>query len=776
MRVTFVKSKIFYLFLGFEYFTVNSFEQFCINYCNEKLQKFFNDKVLTFEQELYKREGLNIAEISFTDNNDIIELIESKNGIYDLLDEESKLPKPSYDRFTAEVFKHNQGHFRISYPRASKLKNHRSIRDDQGFLIRHFAGAVCYSTEQFIAKNNDALHGSLEVLVMESSNMLLKKLFSNTSTSKGKLSFISVGSKFKSQLSELMEKLERNGTSFVRCIKPNSSMVVKNFEGRLVLAQLQCSGTASILKIMETGFPSRIGFVQVYEMYKNYLPPELQKLDPRTFCEAMLYSLKLNYNDFKFGITKVFFRPGKFIEFDRIMKNDEENLKTIVFTVKKWLVRSRWMKVTHCAVCVIKIRNQLRYRKKCVLIVQKIVRGYLARRIHLPRYRGIIKIKDIGKNLNTILEIGIEVKEKKSELQQRIDGISCLIESSIKKIKINHNITPTEIDNLELDITRKVEKEINFLKEKLHKQRYAEEQERLQQMQRLIEAERNSKKEEEERVRKEEEIRRLKTEIELRRKEDEMKQKEQEIADRKAAWELQKLLEKEVEADVHYRQQLEQERKDHELAVRLAHESNGVVDEYSTFVRKPENNRSHTIVVGQEKFDLSKWKYSELRDTINTSCDIQLLEACRHEFHRRLKVYHAWKAKNRKRSVMEENERAPRSVIEEAAKSRSRSTKDITASGHRYFRIPFVRPSNNTSDNTKKGWWYAHFDGNYVARQMELHAEKPPILLVAGKDDMQICELDLEETGLTRKRGAEILEHEFNMMWERNGGKPYIKK
>lgn len=82
-----------------------------------------------------------------------------------------------------------------------------------------------------------------------------------------------------------------------------------------------------------------------------------------------------------------------------------------------------------------------------------------------------------------------------------------------------------------------------------------------------------------------------------------------------------------------------------------------------------------------------------------------------------------------------------------------------------------MRPNETVNDNTNRGWWYAHFDGSYVARQMELHAEKPPILLIAGVDDMQMCELSLEETGLTRKRGAEILEHEFNREWERHGGK-----
>lgn len=98
---------------------------------------------------------------------------------------------------------------------------------------------------------------------------------------------------------------------------------------------------------------------------------------------------------------------------------------------------------------------------------------------------------------------------------------------------------------------------------------------------------------------------------------------------------------------------------------------------------------------------------------------------------------------------------------------------DPHASVHRYFRIPFVRPDANPNDTNNRGWWYAHFDGQYVARQMELHTDKPPILLVAGVDDMQMCELSLDETGLTRKRGAEILEHEFNREWERNGGKPY---
>ncbi|CAF88331.1 unnamed protein product, partial [Tetraodon nigroviridis] len=94
----------------------------------------------------------------------------------------------------------------------------------------------------------------------------------------------------------------------------------------------------------------------------------------------------------------------------------------------------------------------------------------------------------------------------------------------------------------------------------------------------------------------------------------------------------------------------------------------------------------------------------------------------------------------------------------------------------RYFRIPFIRPSEQfNAQNRKKGWWYAHFDGPWIARQMELHPDKHPVLLVAERDDMEMCELSLEETGLSRKRGAEILPRQFEEIWERCGGIHYLR-
>lgn len=433
---------------GFEYFQQNNYEQFCINYCNEKLQKFFNDNILANEQDLYKREGLNVPEIKFTDNQDIIDLIESKtNGIFTLLDEESKLPKPSFAHFTSEVHGAWNGHFRISFPRASRLKIHRGLRDDEGFLIRHFAGAVCYTTNQFIEKNNDALHASLECLVQESGNALMKKIFLNASSTKGKLSFISVGSKFKSQLQELMAKLTKNGTNFIRCIKPNSRMNDHEFEGGLALAQLKCSGTTSVLELMEYGYPSRVPFTELYNMYKSVLPAELVKLPPRTFCEAMLHSLNLQGKDFKFGITKVFFRPGTFVQFDRVMKSDPENLRMIVANVKKWLVRSRWKKSVHCAICVIKIKNRMRYRNKCAVQVQKYMRGHLARKQHRPRYKGILKINAIKNNIKQMEAVASQLKSERDVMVKQMKDMEVQVDSAIKIIRVkNHHFSTFFID------------------------------------------------------------------------------------------------------------------------------------------------------------------------------------------------------------------------------------------------------------------------------------------------------------------------------------------
>ncbi|KAM7173413.1 unconventional myosin-VI isoform 4-T5 [Macrochelys suwanniensis] len=773
---------------GFEYFEHNSFEQFCINYCNEKLQQFFNERILKEEQELYQKEDLGVNEVHYVDNQDCIDLIEAKLvGVLDILDEENRLPQPSDQHFTSMVHQKHKEHFRLSIPRKSKLTVHRNIRDDEGFIIRHFAGAVCYETTQFVEKNNDALHMSLESLICESKDKFVRELFESTTNNNkdpkqkaGKLSFISVGNKFKTQLNLLLEKLRSTGSSFIRCIKPNLKMTGHHFEGGQILSQLQCSGMVSVLDLMQGGFPSRASFHELYNMYKKYMPAKLTRLDPRLFCKALFKALGLNENDYKFGLTKVFFRPGKFAEFDQIMKSDPDHLAELVKRVNHWLICSRWKKVQWCSLSVIKLKNKIKYRASACIKIQKTIRMWLCKRKHKPRINGLIKVRTLKKRLDKFNEVVSALKEGKPEMSKQIRDLELSIDALMAKIKA----TVMTREQIQKEYDALVKSSEWLLSELQKKKQQEEEAERLRRIQEEMERERKRREEEEQRRRKEEEERRLKAEIEAKRKQEEEERKKREEEEKRIQAEIEAQLAREREEETQQQAVLEQERRDRELAMRIAQSDAELISDEAQLdlgLRRGPVVQATKAAAGTKKHDLSKWKYAELRDTINTSCDIELLAACREEFHRRLKVYHAWKSKNKKRNT-ETEQRAPKSVTDYAqqnptAQLPARQQETEINRQQRYFRIPFIRPADQYKDpqNKKKGWWYAHFDGPWIARQMELHPDKPPILLVAGKDDMEMCELNLEETGLTRKRGAEILPRQFEEIWEHCGGIQYLQ-
>uniref|UniRef100_A0A672GFF4 Unconventional myosin-VI n=1 Tax=Salarias fasciatus TaxID=181472 RepID=A0A672GFF4_SALFA len=792
---------------GFEYFEHNSFEQFCINYCNEKLQQFFNERILKEEQELYQREGLGVNEVHYVDNQDCIDLVEAKLvGILDILDEENRLPQPSDQHFTDTVHNKHKNHFRLTVPRKSKLAIHRNVRDDEGFIIRHFAGAVCYETTQFVEKNNDALHMSLQSLISESKDRFIRELFENSNNSRdvkqkaGKLSFISVGNKFKTQLNILLEKLRSTGSSFIRCIKPNLKMVSHQFEGAQILSQLQCSGMVSVLDLMQGGFPSRAPFHELYNMYQQYMPPKLTRLDPRLFCKALFMALGLDEKDYKFGLTKVFFRPGKFAEFDQIMKSDPEHLAELVKKVNRWLIHSRWKKVQWCALSVIKLKNKILYRTGACIKMQKTVRMWLCKKKHKPRIDGLVKVRTLKKRMDRFNEVVGGLKEGKKEMSKQVQELDAAINALVVKIK-STMMTRIDIDHEYQALVKRSEKLLTAMQ---NKKKEEEERERLRRIQEDMEREKKRRQEEEQRRKQDEEDRRLKAEMELKRKHEEEERKKREEEERRIQMEMEVQMQAEREEEAARQAVLEQERRDRELALRIAQSEAELIPEEApndAGLRREEMAKEMTellargpqvqatkAAVGAKKYELSKWKYAELRDAINTSCDIELLAACREEFHRRLKVYHAWKSKNKKRNT-DADQRAPKSITDYGTAHRSvpqqHTAPPIPARQYdvamnrqqRYFRIPFIRPGDQYKDpqGKKKGWWYAHFDGPWIARQMELHPDKQPILLVAGKDDMEMCELSLEETGLSRKRGAEILPRQFEEIWERCGGVTYLR-
>ncbi|CAF4187090.1 unnamed protein product, partial [Rotaria sp. Silwood2] len=605
---------------GFEYFPINSFEQFCTNYCNEKLQQFFNERILKEEQLLYEKEGLGLKKISYIDNQDCIDLVEAKTtGCFDLLDEESKLPTPRPEHFTNEVYNRNKGHPRLNFPRKSKLRTSRGIRDDEGFLVQHFAGSVVYSTAQFIEKNNDALHVSLLSLAQESRNSFIKSLFSNVSEhekSVGKLNFISVGSKFRSQLSDLLNKLRRTDISFIRCIKPNLQMVPNLFEGGHILSQLQCSGMVSVLDLMQQGFPSRTQFSELYRMYKSYLPKELARLDPRLFCKALFKALNLRDTDFKFGLTK--------------------NLAVLISKVKKWILWTRWKKAQWCVLSVIKLKNKILYRRQCLIDIQRHIRMHLVYKRYAPQIQGLVKVKVLYEQVSSMEKIVRQMKLNKEQVYKSVQQLRQRIDQLVNEIT-NRSVNSTYIDNAYNELVSLIDREFRRLKQVLAQQEVKEE-EHLKKIQMELEHEKTKKIVEKKRLEQEqEEFRQRSAMAQHQREQAQLKGKltADETKHRK------KRQVKETDEEDRFAEMNERERRDYDLARRLALETGDEAD-------LPELQQPYRRLINP-KYNFNRYTYAELRDSINTSCDWELLQACREELRQRVKFFYAWKSKNQKR-------------------------------------------------------------------------------------------------------------------------------
>uniref|UniRef100_A0A158Q7T3 Myosin motor domain-containing protein n=1 Tax=Elaeophora elaphi TaxID=1147741 RepID=A0A158Q7T3_9BILA len=455
---------------GFESLDVNSYEQFCINYCNEKLQNFFNERILMDEQNLYCKEQLHYDTIEFNDNKNCIELFEQKlYGIFDLLDNESRLPCSSTQHFTQTVHEAYNCHPCLMVPRSSR--DHRTLRDDEGFIICHYAADVCYETAQFLDKNNDTLHASLQYLMQQSRKRLVCELFNGDEFSKtnranaslgSKLVNASVGSKFRSQLDILLTKLRKTGTHFVRCIKPNSEMKSDQFNGTQILLQLKCSGMSSALRVMQRGFPSRISYVSLYNMYQKYLPSRLATLDAQLFCKCLFRVVGLEERDYKFGLTKAFFRHGKFAEFDKILHLSKENIETLIEHMSSWLCRFRFRRIQFAILSLVKVERLLTYRAKCRVRIQNAVRAYVVRKLYRPRINASSALSALSEHIDGAYSIVNKLNETDShKWTATIDALKKNVE--LLRYQIKHISRPVDEEML-----RQCDALVSDAKEKLY--------------------------------------------------------------------------------------------------------------------------------------------------------------------------------------------------------------------------------------------------------------------------------------------------------------------
>ncbi|XP_055962017.1 myosin-1-like isoform X2 [Mercurialis annua] len=298
---------------GFESFKRNSFEQFCINYANERLQQHFNRHLFKLEQEEYIQDGIDWAKVDFEDNQDCLNLFEKKPvGLLSLLDEESTFPNGTDLTF------------------ANKLKQHvhsnSCFRGERGkaFTVCHYAGEVTYDTTGFLEKNRDLLHLD-SIYLLSSCSCHLPRIFASSMLAQSEKPVVgplykaggadsqklSVATKFKSQLFQLMQRLETTTPHFIRCIKPNNSQSPGSYEQGLVLQQLRCCGVLEVVRISRSGFPTRMSHQKFARRYGFLLLENAASQDPLGVSVAILHQFNIMPEMYQVGYTKLFFRTGQ---------------------------------------------------------------------------------------------------------------------------------------------------------------------------------------------------------------------------------------------------------------------------------------------------------------------------------------------------------------------------------------------------------------------------------------------------------------------------------
>ncbi|XP_075055512.1 unconventional myosin-Ia isoform X2 [Mixophyes fleayi] len=388
---------------GFEILEENSFEQFIINYCNEKLQQIFIQMTLKEEQEEYAREGIKWTSISFFDNEIICKLIEDNtNGILAVLDEECLRPGNVSDATfltkLGERFKNHQ-HFKS---RASQNEKHITdvTLSDKSFRIEHYAGQVTYNTYGFLDKNNDLLFRDLSQAMWKAKHGLLKSLFPEGDPKNSSLKRPpTVGFQFRASVSTLMKNLYAKNPNYIRCLKPNSTKKPSLFDDSLVKIQVRYLGLLENVRVRRAGYAYRQiykSFLERYKMLSKQTWPQW-KGDPRAGAEAMLKDPQVNIpsEEIAYGRTKIFIRtPSTLFDLEEKRKNKLNELATLIQKIfRGWRLRTHYLLMRKSQIVISAFyrghaqKKQYNNMKISALLLQAYIRGWKVRKEYRKQFR-----------------------------------------------------------------------------------------------------------------------------------------------------------------------------------------------------------------------------------------------------------------------------------------------------------------------------------------------------------------------------------------------------
>ncbi|KAH9659163.1 Myosin-11 [Citrus sinensis] len=474
---------------GFESFKSNSFEQFCINFTNEKLQQHFNQHVFKMEQEEYTKEEIDWSYIEFVDNQDVLDLIEKAGSSFDnnltspkkpggiiaLLDEACMFPKSTHETFANKLYQTFKSHKRFVKPKFSRTD----------FAIAHYAGEVMYQSDQFLDKNKDYVVPEHQDLLSASNCPFVAGLFPPLPEETSKSSkFSSIGSRFKLQLQQLMDTLNSTEPHYIRCVKPNNLLKPAVFENANIMQQLRCGGVLEAIRISCAGYPTRRPFFEFLNRFGLLAPEFLEgNYDEKVACKKILE--KKGLQGFQIGKTKIFLRAGQMAELDaRRAEVLSSAAKTIQRRIRTHIARRRFIALREATIVLQSLcRGRLACRvfdsmkkEAAAVKIQKHIRRYDARtaykRLHVSTLvlqtglRTMAARKEFRFRKQTKAAIIIQAARETGALKEAKDKLQKTVEDLTWRIQLEKRLR-TDLEEAKAQEVTKLQNSLQEMQAKL---------------------------------------------------------------------------------------------------------------------------------------------------------------------------------------------------------------------------------------------------------------------------------------------------------------------
>uniref|UniRef100_A0A8C6IYA4 Uncharacterized protein n=1 Tax=Melopsittacus undulatus TaxID=13146 RepID=A0A8C6IYA4_MELUD len=369
---------------GFEIFDTNSFEQFCINYCNEKLQQLFIELILRQEQAEYQREGITWQSIEYFSNEPIVELVEQPHrGILALLDEACLAAGTITDSLFLASMDTRLGH----HPHYTSRKVNGAWEAQSPSMV---SPSLRYSVEGFLDKNKDTLFQDFKRLFYNSADPVLRAMWPDGEQSITEVTKrpLTTGTLFKNSIVALVENLASKEPYYVRCIKPNDQKSPTLFDVERCRHQVSYLGLLENVRVRRAGFAYRQPyhrFLLRYKMTCEYTWPNHLMASDQEATQALLEQHGFQ-DDVAYGHTKVFIRTPR-----TLVRLEQERAQLIPIIVL--LLQKAWRGAL--------ARRRCRYLRAAYTIMacykRHKVRAYL--RELLRRFQAVRTLPDFGKSV-----------------------------------------------------------------------------------------------------------------------------------------------------------------------------------------------------------------------------------------------------------------------------------------------------------------------------------------------------------------------------------------